>query len=80
MESVENVSSPDKGSWGISHVATGVVLSIVSSLFVGSLVLAFVDRDPLPLWITALLQVPLWFGLLGVPMADSSTRTPFLER
>jgi len=67
MESVENASSQDKGSWGISHVATGVVLSIVSSLFVGSLVLAFVDRDPLPLWITALLQVPLWFGLLGVP-------------
>ena len=61
MESVENASSPDKGSWGISHVATGVVLSIVSSVFVGSLVLTFVDSDPLPLWITALLQVPLWF-------------------
>ena len=67
MESVENASSPDKGFWGISHVATGVVLSIVSSVFVGSLVLTFVDSDPLPLWITALLQVPLWFGLLGVP-------------
>ena len=67
MELVENVSSPDNGSWGISHVATGVVLSIVSSLLVGSLVLTFVDRDPLPLWITALLQIPLWFGLLGVP-------------
>ena len=67
MESVENVSSPDNGSWGISHVATGIVLSIVSSLLIGSLVLTFVDRDPLPLWITALLQIPLWFGLLGVP-------------
>ena len=67
MELVENISSSDKGSWGIGHVVTGVVLSIVSSVFVGSLVLALVDRDPLPLWITALLQIPLWFGLLGVP-------------
>ena len=67
MDSVENISQSDEKPWGIKHVATGVVLSIVSSVIVGSLVLTFGDWDPIPLWITALLQIPLWFGLLGVP-------------
>ena len=67
MDSVENISRSDEKPWGIKHVAIGVVLSIVSSVIVGSLVLVFGDWDPIPLWITALLQIPLWFGLLGVP-------------
>ena len=67
MDSVENISQSDEKPWGIKHVTTGVVLSIVSSVIAGSLVLTFGDWDPIPLWITALLQIPLWFGLLGVP-------------
>jgi len=49
----------------------GTVLSLVVPTVVAIAALVVTDRDDLdgiPLWATALLQVPLWAGLLGAPL------------
>ena len=57
--------------WGMGDAFAGLLLSLLLSLLVSSLVLRLVgeqDFGDLPLWTTALLQVPLWVALLGVPL------------
>ena len=58
--------------WGIGDALFGLFLSLTLSLLVSSAALSVVGRErfaDLPLWATALLQVPLWIALLGVPLA-----------
>ena len=57
--------------WGLGDALGGVLLSLALSLLVSITVLAIIGADgfdDLPLWATALLQVPLWLSLLGVPV------------
>lgn len=57
--------------WGMGDAVLGLVLTIVVPTVVAVVVLVATDRDDLddiPLWATALLQVPLWAGLLGAPL------------
>ena len=72
--------------WGMGDAFAGLLLSLLLSLLVSSLVLRLVgeqDFGDLPLWTTALLQVPLWVALLGVPLVATrlkgrrSLRTDF---
>lgn len=57
--------------WGIGDALLGTGATLVVPLMVGVLVLVATGRedfDGIPLWGTALLQVPLWAGLLGAPL------------
>ena len=57
--------------WGLGDVAAGILLSLVLSVLVSSVVYSVVGSDAfddLELWATALLQVPLWLALVGVPV------------
>lgn len=67
MELVGNTPPHGNKPLRIGHVATGVALSIAVSAVIGAAVFTYVQKDPMPLWITALLQIPMWFGLL-VPL------------
>ncbi len=58
-------------SWGVGHAAVGLLLSLVANAVFAVLALevgGYESPDELPLWLVALLQVPLWTGLLGVPL------------
>ena len=57
--------------WGMGDGVLGQVLALVVPTLVVGVVVGLTDRDDLsniPLWGTALLQVPLWAGLLGAPL------------
>jgi membrane protease YdiL (CAAX protease family) len=57
--------------WGIGDALLGTVLTLVVPLVVGVVVLVVTGRkdfEDIPLWGTALLQIPLWAGLLGAPL------------
>lgn len=57
--------------WGMGDALLGTAATLVVPLMVGVLVLVVTGRedfDGIPLWGTALLQVPLWAGLLGAPL------------
>jgi hypothetical protein len=59
-------------TWGIGDAVAGVLLSLTLSILVAVAAVAIIGQDgleDLPLWGTALLQVPLWVALLGVPLA-----------
>jgi membrane protease YdiL (CAAX protease family) len=60
--------------WGMGDALLGTLLTIVVPAVVVLPVLAATGRDELtgvPLWAVALLQVPLWAGLLGAPLWSS---------
>jgi membrane protease YdiL (CAAX protease family) len=57
--------------WGVGDALLGLGLSLLLPAFVGLAVYAVAgwDRsDDVPLWGVALLQIPLWACLLGVPL------------
>lgn len=63
--------------WGMGDALGGLLLSLLLSLLVSSVVLGVVGEDgfdDLPLWATALLQVPLWVALLGVPLVATKLK------
>ncbi len=60
----------EKRPWGLPHVVAGLFLSLFASAVFSVVVFAVGGYDSqadLPLTLIALLQVPLWTGLLGVP-------------
>lgn len=60
--------------WGMGDALLGTVLTFVVPAVVVLPVLLATGRDTLtgvPLWAVALLQVPLWAGLLGAPLWSS---------
>ncbi|MBA2625667.1 MAG: CPBP family intramembrane metalloprotease, partial [Acidimicrobiia bacterium] len=59
--------------WGMGDAAVGTLLTFLVPLLVGGTALAIADADvdDIPLWAVALLQVPLWAGLLGAPLYAS---------
>lgn len=67
-----DVAAPDeKVRWGMGDALAGLVLSLALSILAAGVVVAVIGPDglrDLPLWGTALLQVPLWLALLGVPL------------
>ena len=55
--------------WGMGDAVAGNALSFVLSVVALSVALTFVDDlDDAPLWATAILQIPVWAGLLGAPL------------
>ena len=57
--------------WGMGDAVLGQVLALVVPTIVVGVVVGTTGREDLediPLWATALLQVPLWAGLLGAPL------------
>jgi membrane protease YdiL (CAAX protease family) len=63
--------------WGLGDVAAGWVIGVVASITIGGLILAgagYTNTTDAPMWLLAILQVPLWFGLLGVPVWASRTK------
>ena len=57
--------------WGMGDALVGTLITLLVPLAVGVIVLGATGRqdfDGIPLWGTALLQVPLWAGLLGAPL------------
>lgn len=64
-------------SWGLGDVVAGWVIGVVASISIGGLILAgagYTNTTDAPLWLLAILQVPLWFGLLGVPLWAARTK------
>ena len=71
------VEPDDQVRWGMGDAVAGVLLSLALSVLVASVVFAFVGSEgfeDLPLWGTALLQVPLWLALLGVPLLATNLK------
>jgi membrane protease YdiL (CAAX protease family) len=72
----ERVAAPseeakDSVRWGMGDAVAGVLLTLLVPAVVGSMVLVATGRqdfDGLALAGVALLQVPLWAGLLGAPL------------
>ena len=58
----------DDVTWGMGDALLGVFVSLVLSVVAVGIADGMTDTalEDLPLWATAVLQVPLWFGLLGV--------------
>jgi uncharacterized protein len=67
-----DVTSDDhRVRWGMGDAVLGQVLTLVVPGVVAVVAIGIAGRDDLediPLWATALLQVPLWAGLLGAPL------------
>ena len=60
----------EKRPWGLPHVVVGLFLSLFATALFSVAVFAvggYDSQTELPLSLIALLQVPLWTGLLGVP-------------
>jgi len=78
VEPVDAFVEPDEHvRWGMGDAVGGVFLSLALSLLVSSVVFAVIGADgvkDLPLWGTALLQVPLWLALLGVPLLATNLK------
>lgn len=71
------VAPDDRVRWGIGDAAAGLLLSLLLSVLVSSIALGVVGEDDfedLPLWGTALLQVPLWIALLGIPLVATGLK------
>jgi membrane protease YdiL (CAAX protease family) len=65
---------PQDVRWGMGDALLGTALTLVLPAAVGGIVLAIAgwqETDDIPLWAVALLQIPLWAGLLGVPLLAS---------
>lgn len=59
---------PGRRSWGLGDVLGGIVVAQILSLTVVVLVYGLAGWDAEtqpPMWATALLQIPLWVGLVG---------------
>ena len=68
MSEVDERENDAEIRWGLGDAAIGIVASIVlSAVGVGIVLTVTGDKtaDSLPLWSTALLNIPLWLGLLG---------------
>jgi uncharacterized protein len=62
---------PTGPSWGAADVVAGLAIGIVASTVAVAVALGVGDFDSLddaPMWVFALLQLPLWLGLAGVPV------------
>lgn len=69
--------APADVRWGMGDAVLGTVLSLVLSSVVGGIVFArtgWEDPSDVPMWAGALLQVPLWAGLLGIPLLASRAK------
>lgn len=69
--------TPQRPWWGLGDVAAGILLAQFVSLVVAVVVYSaagWTDSEQVPLWATALLQVPLWAGLAGVAVWASNTK------
>ncbi len=62
--------SADTPRWGLGDVGLGFVLAEVVSAVVAVAVLSATTYTPdnLPLWLTYVLEIPLWAFLIGVPV------------
>ena len=71
MSAADPSPTADRPVWGLSHVVVGLVLSLVAStVFMAFAFVAggYSTAEDMPLSVIALSQVPLWTGLLGVPL------------
>lgn len=65
--------------WGLGDAAAGYLIANIAALVGGAVILAAAgyqeaSSDEYPLWVRALLQVPLWLGYLGVPWWAARTK------
>ena len=63
--------------WGIGDAILATVVALFAGALVGSALvglLGYTDSDNAPLGVLAVAQVPLWAGLLGVPLWASRTK------
>jgi membrane protease YdiL (CAAX protease family) len=65
---VQEAAEDQKIRWGMGDALLGIVASLFLSVIAVGVADGLTDTpfDELPLWATAVLQVPLWLGLLGV--------------
>ena len=58
-------------TWGMGDAVLATVVGIVASIVVAGIALSAADvkdTNDLALWAVGLLEIPLWLGLLGVPI------------
>ncbi|MEZ5349557.1 MAG: CPBP family intramembrane glutamic endopeptidase [Microthrixaceae bacterium] len=63
--------APERPWWGLGDVAAGILVAQVLSLVVVVIVYTtagWTEATDVPLWATALLQMPLWAGLAGTAL------------
>ena len=63
-------AEPRLGHWGLGDAALGWIAANLGGAIIGSAILAGagysgVNTEHYPLWLIAVLQVPLWFGYVG---------------
>lgn len=76
MPDVPPDAPPDAPRWGLGDAALGWLIAVVAqaiavSAYVGA---TGEDYDALPLGAIALLQVPLWLGLAGMPLYAAAVK------
>ena len=70
----DRTGRPAAPGWGLKEAIVGLGVSQLAAVVGGAVILAAAGRtdsaalDDLPLSLIALLQVPLWLGLLGAPI------------
>jgi membrane protease YdiL (CAAX protease family) len=68
---VRVADSDDRVRWGMGDALVGTVLVLLVPALVVAIALGIAgvtDTQDIALWAAALLQIPLWVGLLGVPL------------
>ena len=62
---------PDEPRWGMGDAVLATFLALFASAVVGGIALSATHTESgtdIPLWAAGLLEIPLWIGLLGVPL------------
>jgi uncharacterized protein len=74
--------SADVPRWGLGDVGIGFVLAEVVSAVIAVAALSATTYTPdnLPLWLTYVLEIPLWAFLIGVPVWAVRTKGAGVER
>lgn len=66
-----------KPYWGLGDVAAGFAIGLVASTIAATIAVSAGDYEKLtdaPMWVFALLQLPLWFGLAGAPLYAATVK------
>src|SRR6478736_7651859 len=69
---------PETPSWGLGDVVAGWLIAYISAVLIGGLLIAaagYSDHtDDIPLWLTAVGNLPLWIGFIAVPIWAAATK------
>ena len=72
-------ADPRPVRWGVGDAVAGWLVANIAAVLIGGIIIGAagytaINTDHFPLWLIAILQVPLWFGYLGSVIWAGSRR------